>query len=312
MQKVSKKIVVIILLIGLAVPVMFYMIVGAISDGKNHNEHEHSTASTNKVADASPTVASEWQWQQMKQNINKSQLRADNKDSLPFTEESIYNALQAVKFDENGNIILDHDALISLDEALERIHNKLDSETLSILQDIIRQALPGLSGEQTAKIVGDYYVFLEAKEEFSNMAEGLSDENAEPTLSSLENDESLYAELQSLRQVHLGSEATDSLFRVSDANAKFMFDSMKLGLDTSLTPQQREQQQQQIEAQHQAQSINVADWPARYQAFMTAKQSITSASIDDDEKRAQIAQLLRQYFNHDELKEINHLGLEAL
>jgi hypothetical protein len=199
-----------------------------------------------------------------------------------------------------------------LDEALERIHNKLDSETLSILQDIIRQALPGLSGEQTAKIVGDYYVFLEAKEEFSNMAEGLSDENAEPTLSSLENDESLYTELQSLRQVHLGSEETDSLFRVSDANAKFMFDSMKLGLDTSLTPQQREQQQQQIEAQHQAQSINVADWPARYQAFMTAKQSITSASIDDDEKRAQIAQLLRQYFNHDELKEINHLGLEAL
>jgi hypothetical protein len=166
MQKVSKKIVVIILLIGLAVPVIFYMIVGAISDGKNHNEHEHSTASTNKVADASPTVASEWQWQKMKQNINKSQLRADNKDSLPFTEESIYNALQAVKFDENGNIILDHDALISLDEALERIHNKLDSETLSILQDIIRQALPGLSGEQTAKIVGDYYVFLEAKEEY--------------------------------------------------------------------------------------------------------------------------------------------------
>lgn len=274
------------------------------------------TTSSSKIDEQNPqfsntaTIATEWQWQEADKQSTQVQANTDTAVLLPFTAESVYNALQAVKLDADGNIILDHDALLSLDETLERIHNKLDSESLSLLQELIKEALPGKAGEQTAQIVGNYYRFLEAKEEFSQMNEALTDSNSQETLESVENDEALYAELQALREVHIGTEATDSLFRVSDANAQFMFDSMKLERDDSLTPKERENRRKEIAARHIEQSVNINDWPARYRAFLNSKQNIVTASIDEDEKRKQLKELLSQHFNRDELKRIQHLGLD--
>jgi lipase chaperone LimK len=308
MLRISKSLAIIVVFVGGIIVTIFFNQTTVKSDNSNISNNPKLLHLTNKPL----TVATEWRWKETNEQLNLAQINSDRWATLPFTAESIYNALQAVKFDENGDIILDHDALISLDEVLERIHNKLDSEMLSILQNLIIQNLPGKSGEQTAKIVGDYYHFLEAKEEFSKMEEALSTANDEPTLDSLENDQALYAELQSLREVHLGSDAVDSLFRVSDANAKYMFESMDLGLEPNLTVEEKEQKSQEIRAQHIEKSINVTDWPARYRAFLIAKQNITTASIDDDEKNQQVAQLLKQHFNPDELKRIKYIGLEAL
>jgi lipase chaperone LimK len=305
---ISKKLAIIIVLIGtIIVTVFLNQTTEKSDDSDTANNPEHPQLTNEPL-----TIATQWQWKGANGQLNTAQVSSDRWATLPFTAESIYNALQAVKFDENGDVILDHDALISLDEALERIHNKLDNEMLGILQNLIRQSLKDKGGEQTAKIVGDYYQFLKSKEEFSKMDEALSNANAELTVNSLENDQALYAELQSLREIHLGSDATDSLFRVSDANAQYMFESMKLDVDPNLTPEQKVQMGLEIKAQHVAESINVTDWPARYQAFLTDKLNITTASIDDDEKHQQVAQLLTQHFTHDELKRIKHIGLEAL
>jgi lipase chaperone LimK len=305
---ISKKLAIIIVLIGtIIVTVFLNQTTEKSDDSDTANNPEHPQLTNEPL-----TIATQWQWKGANGQLNTAQVSSDRWATLPFTAESIYNALQAVKFDENGDVILDHDALISLDEALERIHNKLDNEMLGILQNLIRQSLKDKGGEQTAKIVGDYYQFLKSKEEFSKMDEALSNANAELTVNSLENDQALYAELQSLREIHLGSDATDSLFRVSDANAQYMFESMKLDVDPNLTPEQKVQMGLEIKAQHVAESINVTDWPARYQAFLTGKLNITTASIDDDEKHQQVAQLLKQHFTHDELKRIKHIGLEAL
>lgn len=299
---------IVVVLIVFGIGVVLLMDTGD-KDETSYNSYQSEPAlSTEKTT----TVATQWQWEETQKPLTSVPTTNSNGVKLPFTVESIYTALQAVKFDESGNIILDHDALISLDEALERIHNQLDSDSLALLQTIIRQALPGVSGAQTAQIVGDYYFYLEAKEEFSKMDQVLSEDYVEPTLDTLQNDQATYAELQALREAHLGSEATASLFRVSDANAQFMFETMKLGLDSSLTSEQIQQKSQQIQEQHLAQSINVVDWPARYQGFLAAKQNIVAASIDDQQKRAQVAQLLQQHFTQDELKRISHLGLEAL
>lgn len=190
------------------------------------------------------TIAAEWQWQAL--NDESNNLRSDTSPSLPFTPQSVHDALQAVKVDVDGNVVLDHEALISLDEALERIYKQLDSESLVGLQDIIKSALPGKVGEQTAELVGDYHGYLAAKEDFSQMYEG--EGYAEPSLTSLAGDQALYAELQELRALHLGKDASGSLFKVSDANAEFMFESMKLELDTSLTPEQKAQRLEQIQS----------------------------------------------------------------
>lgn len=190
------------------------------------------------------TIAAEWQWQAINE---KSQSAIENNVSLPYTPQSVHDALQEVKVDEAGNVILDHGALVSLDEALERIYNKLDGESLQSLQELIQEALPGKTGEQTAQLVGDYSQFLKAKEEFSQMHEGAG--AVEQTIESIESDEALYRELQALREVYLGRETAQSLFLESDANAQFMFDTMKLELDNSLSPEERTQRQQEIEAQ---------------------------------------------------------------
>lgn len=197
------------------------------------------------------TIASQWQW------VEANESTANNKkvnevgvvkgDDLPFNQKSVHDALYAVKIDENGDVILDNDALISLDEALERIYNQLDAESMLKLQDLIRDALPGKVGEQTAELVSDYNDFLKAKEQFSLLNENTAYNDGVQSAASIERDQSLYSELQSLREVHLGSDVTQDLFREHDANAEYMFDSMALNLDDSLSPEDRERRRQEIE-----------------------------------------------------------------
>ncbi|MDC0603007.1 hypothetical protein OAP14_08275 [Aliiglaciecola sp.] len=251
------------------------------------------------------TIATQWQWEAA--NTDSASTQSLEKP-LPYTPESVFNALQAVELDEDGNVILNHDALISLDEALERIHDQLDRESLLALQNLIRESLPGIAGEQTAKLVADYYQFLEAKAEFSRLNEDI-DEDREQTVDTLEDDESLYGELQALREVHLGTDTTEKLFRVTDANAKYMFESLKLGVNQDLSVQEIEAKRQQIQAEHTEQSVNIANWPSRYRAFINSKQNILASSLSLEEKQDQVNQLLLQMFNTQELKRIDYLGL---
>jgi len=255
------------------------------------------------------TIATQWKWDKNNEKISLEY--SSNQQSLPFTPQSVHNALQAIKFDENNHIILDHDALISLDEALERIYKKMDGDTLTVLKNIIQEHLPGKAGEQTAQIIGDYYQFLKAKDQFSELHEAASDAGME-TLESIEQNEILYTELQALREAHLGSEVTASLFRVSDANSKYILQSMKLELDNSLTTEEKALQHQKIITEHTEQSINIVNWPSRYQVFLNLKQSIVEASIDEGEKQKQVSQLLVQQFNRDELQRIEHLNLDQI
>jgi len=192
------------------------------------------------------TIATKWQWQKIENRDTTANI--DNDVTLPFTPQSVHDALQAVKIDENGNVILDHFALVSLDEALERIYKKLDGESLNELLDLINQALPGPAGEQTAKLVSDYSRFLGAKDEFAQVYEGIDDPSIKQSVATIESDQALYAELQALREVHLGSDVAQSLFEVSDANAQYMFESLKLSLNESLSAQERAARQTELES----------------------------------------------------------------
>jgi len=182
---------------------LFFILDRSSNSIKGPNSHSMAANSENQNAsleqgneapatNTAKTIASEWQWQEIDNN-------RDNKtsaDVLPFTPKSVHDALYAVKLDENGNIILDHDALISLDETLERIYNKLDGESLAVLRDLITNALPGKAGEQTAKLVEDYQQFLQAKEAFSQANENPAYSSSERSVATIENDRLLYNELQ--------------------------------------------------------------------------------------------------------------------
>ncbi len=303
MPKSNSKLTVVIVTVALLAILIVLMLTGKNSEPlstPNQGEREEVNQSS---------ISVEWQWQATN---SKSNMSAVDFQDLPFTPESVFRALQAVKLDKDGNVILDHDALLSLDEALERIHNQLDSQSLAVLKQLIKDALPGKAGEQTAELVNNYYHFLQAKQEFSQINEAMADTNNELTEESVQINERLYSELQQLREVHMGSETTQKLFRVSDANAQYMFDSMKLETKTELTPEQRQQRRQEIQETFVSQGINIANWPSRYQAFKVEKNKIVNSDLSETQKQQQLEQLMLASFSQKERDIIAHLNLEKL
>lgn len=297
----------------LSLLVIIFVVIAAWVLKPNSIHKSDSSANNDKHTDTSSahsaTIATEWLWSK---NENRSDSYNDSERLFPFTPKSVFRALQAVKLDADGNVILDHDALLSLDEALERIYAKLDSESLMVLQQLIRDALPGHAGEQTAKLVGDYHQFLVAKNEFSQINEAMADSNNEMTTESIQANELLYKELQELREVHLGSSSTSKLFRISDAHAKYMFDSMKLESDQDLSVEEKQIKRLEIRERHISQSINIRDWPVRYQQFKQGKGLILSSELSIEQKRVKLKSLLEASFNTNELKQVAHLGLARL
>jgi len=300
----SSKTLILIVLCGLIAIAIFY-------GNKSHNVEAVSqdapvTVSKTALYDSN-TIANEWEWQS--KDSNKSQKVTGNEQILPFTAESVHMALQAVKVDEQGNIILDHDAKIALDEALERIYKQLSSEEALALQNLIKTALPGETGEQTAELVLNYYQFLGAKDTFSSLYENNEAEYQDPNLDSINNNKLLYEELQALRVTHLGTEEAKELFRVSDAAAEFMFASMALGMDTSLKPEEISAQQSILQARQIEQAVNIDSWSSRFEAFSTQKQNIVDSSLSDEAKTAQFQLLLGEQFNKEEIEKMAYFGL---
>lgn len=306
-----KKIpVILVCIIVCIITIIFYMSgeTGSRTIITNNDLSKINDSHTNHLNQNTNTIETQWQWSQINAR-SQSTTQAPPK-SLPFTPKFVYEALKAVKLDENGNVIYDHNALLSLDEALLRMQNKLDSESLAILQSIIIDGLPGKAGEQTAKVVADYYHYLEAKDEFSRTSEKLADTSVHQTVNAIENDELLYSELQALREVHLGHDVTNGLFRVTDADAHYMFASMKLDFNENLSEEEKRIKRREIQEKHNQRSINISNWPDRYSAFQQAKKNILSADITNSEKQAQLKDLLNSHFNSDEQKRITHLGLD--
>lgn len=278
--------------------------------------------SVNQAASSEPTtIANAWQWHPDDQSAPGPQVAsdvdtrtpsvADNDDALPFTNQSVYQALQEVKIDADGDIILDHAALLSLDEALERMYGKLDEDKLSKLKALIEHHLPGSAGQQTAEIVENYTNYLVAKDEFSRVYESVP-ANEEQTLETLTRDESLYGELRALREVYLGTEQTEQLFRITDANAQMMFDSLKVTADTSLSPEQKSDLLKEVQEVHARATIDITDWTNRYDSFLEEKESILNAAISESDKESQLKTLYQDRFDEAEQAKISHLTLDML
>jgi lipase chaperone LimK len=248
------------------------------------------------------TIATAWQWESPT-NTNKEI------SSSTFSEQAVYSALQRVRLDSQNNVIVDHEALIALNATLDDSRLQLDEQALSELQLIIKQGLPGNAGDDVAKIVTDYYHYLEASKEFNALYE------TEPSTSqaietTTEEHEENYRELITLRELYLGSDTSSKLFSTSDANANYMFDMLKIEQATNLSDEEKQQQRTEIMERHTEQTINVSNWDERHGAFLAAKQNIITASISDEEKKTQITELMHQHFNSEELANVSHLQLD--
>ena len=217
-------------------------------------------------------------------------------------------ALQAVKVDANGDVVLDHATLIALDEALERIHAKLSPSDLQALKHLIMDALPGKVGEQVALLVENYTEFLGAKEIFSSTQEALVEPSLE-TQENIDDNEQLYNELKTLRELHLGENTANSLFSVTDASAAYMFDAMKLSLDTTLSEQEIAAAQQELQDKQIRDALSIDDWDARYDRFLDEWSTVKRSSLSEAAQQQEFKALLAAHFTALEREKMAYFGL---
>jgi len=112
--------------------------------------------------------------------------------------------------------------------------------------------------------------------------------------------------------LYLGADVASRLFSTSNANANYMFDMFKLAQDTQLSEQEKEQRRTEITERNAEQTIDIRDWNERHQAFLVDKENILIASINDEEKRAQLIELTYQHFDLEELAHVGHMQLDKL
>lgn len=253
------------------------------------------------------TIAAVWQWQSMADATAKGDEK-NSTETIPFNADALYDAFQNVRIDENGDVILDNQALEALNRTLQYGVVELSDQNLANLQELIKIGVPGKAGEQTADIVVDYYRYLEAEDEYNaiyeqpgSVAEMSTDAYAQQ-----------YEELKALRALYLGQEVAAQLFETADASARYMFEAQRLEADASLTGEEKAQRLEALNDRLTDETVAVDNWRKRYDAFLAEKRLIIDAGLAEQEKKAQVEQLMQQHFSASELEKVRHLQLGTI
>ncbi len=262
--------------------------------------------STQNNTDKAGTVAAIWQWQTLA-GAAAERDPLNNMDTIPFSADALYEALQNVRIDKNGDVVLDNEALEALNRTLQYGEVELNRQNLADLQELIKVGVPGKAGEQTAEIVVDYYRYLEAEDEFNALYE------QQGSTADLGNDAyaQQYEELKALRTLYLGQEVAAELFATADASAYYMFEAQQLEADTTLSADDKAERQKTLNDRLTDATVPVDNWRQRYSVFLADKQRIVNAGLADQEKKAQVERLMKQHFNPDELAKVRYLQLDS-
>jgi len=262
--------------------------------------------STQNNTDKAGTVAAIWQWH-TPADAAAERDPLNNMDTIPFSADALYEALQNVRIDKNGDVVLDNEALEALNRTLQYGEVELNRQNLADLQELIKVGVPGKAGEQTAEIVVDYYRYLEAEDEFNALYE------QQGSTADLSNDAyaQQYEELKALRTLYLGQEVAAELFATADASAHYMFEAQQLEADSTLSADDKAERQKTLNDRLTDATVPVDNWRQRYNVFLTDKQRIMNAGLADQEKKAQVERLMKQHFNPDELAKVRYLQLDS-
>lgn len=252
------------------------------------------------------TIGASWQLPKETGPTASNENEIDVDSEIPFNADAIYVALQNVRLDQNGDVILDDRALDALNDAFQRGELEFTRQNLSDLQELINAGLPGKAGEQTARIATDFYHYLEAQEEFIAAYEAQNAEEA-----SVEAAERQYQQLQQLRSRYLGDNVASQLFKAENAHFEYMMEAKRIQKDPSLTEEEKVEKALELNKKLETATVNVSNFAERRERFLSEKQRILDAALSAQEKKAQVESLLLRHFAADELQEIEHLDLGA-
>lgn len=248
------------------------------------------------------TVADHWHWPE--QNPEASKPREDSTTDFPFTADGVFHALQQVRIAGDGHVVLDSRALGALNRTFRHGRALLQPHELEALQELIRAGLPGTAGEETARIVGDYHRYLQARNDRLSQAGPHSED------SPLADTERRYNELRRLREEHLGEDVARQLFREEDATAQYMLEAQRVAMDPDLSAEEKIARSATLSQKLQEQILAIDNWPERRAAFERERQRIEQAGLSEADKQSQIETLKQQHFNPREREKLeeHYLG----
>merc|ERR1711916_228967 len=237
-------------------------------------ERQTNSQGATESAPKTKTVGSEWQPKA------KTTVQSDNKDVTPGekaedSEEEltqpidmavIYDGLQEVKISESGEIIIDDSALKSLNRALNRHDLLLSESDLVLIKDIISESLPSPAGEQTAQLVENYYEYVQAHKEFTELHKdtGVLLDHA-----------THMQEVANLRELYLGKEVADELFAEQNKTVNHMLEMMSVDKRQDLSDEEKKKLKEELTAEYNKKDKpEIYDWDNRYADYNAQKQQI--------------------------------------
>lgn len=209
-----------------------------------------------------------------------------------FDIPRIYEALQQIRRDPQGNIIPDHRALTAMNEILNYGRVPLAERDLQELRELIRIALPGDAGNQVAELTSRYHRFLQAEQEFTELHRVTGFEQPP---------QALYDELVALRQLYLGDDLVTSLFAQVDEDSRYLLKSMELERDQTLPTKERRRRQTRLSEQHHNSIPDIADWEQRLAIYESEENLILASPLSEEEKQQQVDALLERHFSANEI-----------
>jgi lipase chaperone LimK len=289
------------------------------------------------------TVKDKSQWQNLA-NTKPTRSAGENSgegDPRPTGEVSadavgIDRILQGVNLDANGRLVVDALLQGTLEMGFDELGPNPSQADLAKLQKSIRAKLPGLAGEEAARILEDYARFRVAEAELNEQTVKQSPADS-------------YEKLARLRRSYLGAEVAEKLYAVEETNARHMLASMAIQMNPNLTDEQKRVQQNALQeklndrqlalglmkpdeaaaekvhllrergassadiysarraimgaegaSEQAAADREEAKWQSRFNGYWQARRYVMQAGLDEGERQRQIEQLLDQYFTPEE------------
>jgi len=239
-------------------------------------------------------LGAQWDWNNF-ESLKNSKNNIDTSNSehnVQFDVVAIFDALQAIELDQDGNVIPDPAALNSLQTLFDNSNFVWNETLLAEIQGLVMTGLPGTAGEQTVEVIGNYYEFFQAKQQINTLY------NAN---SAYKHSREYYDELKALREMYLGQEVATRLFEKEDAEAEYMFAALALESDTALSAEQKQARQAELAARYLASTPDIPNWESRYAQYQREKQQILNSDLSDRDKQTQITQLAHQHFSAQEI-----------
>jgi lipase chaperone LimK len=138
-----------------------------------------------------------------------------------------------------GGLVIDRDTRASIEALLNTLPEQLSDDDLARLERTLREGLPKEDAERALKLINDYRAYTE-EVRVEMMPKGI------PT--SLEEARSFFDQMEAVKRRHFDEATANALFGPDDGYARVTMEAMFVQQSTTLTPEQKKAQLDELRA----------------------------------------------------------------